>query len=182
MRESALQTQKSVQKENRRCSRHGAELPCSPGEANGGVGCPPRLPQCHGHCTEQISVCSHGGAHGATVDKAWRKHSLCMHSHKRHPARAAAHEEEPRVWQEGWELPSVKIRIGAAWSWRVGFVVRGCVEALLGKLQPVGSPQGISSGRTACYGETYDGAAEMKYYELIAASIPSSPALLREKR
>lgn len=57
-----------------------------------------------------------------------------------------------------------------------------CWKALLGKLQPVGSPQGISSGRTACYEETYDGAAEMKYYELIAASIPSSPALLREKR
>ena len=51
----------------------GAAAPCSPGEARGGAG---RAPAAHKHSTEQISTCSHEGAHRAAVDEAWRRHSL----------------------------------------------------------------------------------------------------------
>ena len=43
------------------------EVPCSPGEAHGGVGCPPAARR---HHVEQISVFRHEGAHGAAVDEA----------------------------------------------------------------------------------------------------------------
>ena len=43
----------------------GAEASCSPGEAHGGAG---HAPAAHGHHMEQISMCSHGGAHRAAVD------------------------------------------------------------------------------------------------------------------
>jgi len=65
--EMAQLTPRSVQKEGRSSTRHGAEAPYSLGEAHGGTGC---LPAAHGHHTEQISMCSHGGAHGAAVDEA----------------------------------------------------------------------------------------------------------------
>lgn len=42
-------------------------VPCSPGEAHVGAGCPHAA---HGHCSGQIGLCSHGGAHGAVVDVA----------------------------------------------------------------------------------------------------------------
>lgn len=51
MSEAALQPPRSVQEEGRRCSRHGAEAPCSTGEAHGGVGHPLAA---HRHHTEQI--------------------------------------------------------------------------------------------------------------------------------
>ena len=38
-----------------------------PGEAHGEASCPPAA---HGYHTEQISACSHGGAHEAAVDVA----------------------------------------------------------------------------------------------------------------
>lgn len=67
LRETALQTTRSVQKGDRKCSRHRAEALCSPGEACGGAGCPPAA---HGHYAEQISMCRHGGVHVAEVDEA----------------------------------------------------------------------------------------------------------------
>lgn len=61
-----LQTPRSLQKEGKGCSTHRAELPCSPREAHGGVGCPSAV---RGHCTVQISMCSHRVAYGAAVDE-----------------------------------------------------------------------------------------------------------------
>jgi len=43
-----------VQKEGRRCSKCGAEAPCSPGEAHGGAGCPPAARR---HHMKQIFTC-----------------------------------------------------------------------------------------------------------------------------
>ena len=62
--ELAIQTPRSVQMEGR-CSRHGTEALCSPGEAPRGAGCPPAA---RGHHMEQISLCGHGRAHDAAVD------------------------------------------------------------------------------------------------------------------
>lgn len=71
--ETALQTPRLVQKEGRRFSRHRAEACANPkGVVNWGTGCPFIA---HGHHTRQISMCSHGGAHGAAVDEACRE--LC---------------------------------------------------------------------------------------------------------
>lgn len=67
--ETALGAPRSGQKEHRRCSRCGAAAPHSPGEASDGAGCPPAA---HEHSAEQISTSSHGRAHGAAVDVAWR--------------------------------------------------------------------------------------------------------------
>jgi len=77
----------------------GAAAPCSPGEARGGAG---RAPAAHKHSTEQISTCSHEGAHRAAVDEAWRRHSPWIPLQEQPQARAAACEEEPMVGQEGW--------------------------------------------------------------------------------
>lgn len=55
VRGAALQAPRSVQKEGKRCSRYETEAPCSPGEADGGAGCPPAA---HGQCAEQSSACS----------------------------------------------------------------------------------------------------------------------------
>lgn len=57
----SLQPPKSWQKEGRRCSSSGATVSCIPGEVHGGAGCPLSA---HGHCTEHISMCSHGGDEG----------------------------------------------------------------------------------------------------------------------
>jgi len=46
-----------------------AKVSCSPGETHRRVGCPPAA---YRHCEEQISMCSHGGAHGAAVEVAGR--------------------------------------------------------------------------------------------------------------
>ena len=58
--------------QHKRCSRHGAEVPAAqerPAEKQA-------VPAVHEHCTEQISPCSHRGAHSAAVDEARRRHSL----------------------------------------------------------------------------------------------------------
>lgn len=63
-REVALQAQRSVQEKDKGCSRHGAESPCTPGEA--------RLGGCLPAAMEQISLCSHGGTYGVMVNRARR--------------------------------------------------------------------------------------------------------------
>jgi len=65
--ERDLQVPSSVPKESWRSSRHRAICRCSPGEPQGGAGCPPAA---RGHHTEQISICSHRGVCGAAVDVA----------------------------------------------------------------------------------------------------------------
>ena len=57
-RPAAVWAPRSVQEEGRRRSRRGAAAPCSPGETHKGAGCS----AASRHCTEQISMCSHGGA------------------------------------------------------------------------------------------------------------------------
>lgn len=52
-REAAKQPQRLVQKEDRRCSRCRAAVPCSPGEAHRWAGCPLAA---HRHRVEQIST------------------------------------------------------------------------------------------------------------------------------
>lgn len=58
VREAALRPPGSEQ-EDKRYSRHEAEAPCCTGEAYSGAGCPHTA---RGHCTEQISTYSDGGA------------------------------------------------------------------------------------------------------------------------
>ena len=52
MRQTALL---APRKEGIRCSKCGAEAPCSPGDVHGGAGCPSAA---HRHHAEQISMCS----------------------------------------------------------------------------------------------------------------------------
>lgn len=57
--EVAVKPPMAARKEGRKCSRHGAEVPYSPGEAHGeeSYSC-----AAYRHCVEHISTCSHGGA------------------------------------------------------------------------------------------------------------------------
>jgi len=62
---------------------------------------------------------------------------------------------------------------------RMGPVVRSCAGAVVGELQPVGSPCRISSRRTE---SDHGGEAGMNHYRLDAASIPSSHAPLGRRQ
>ena len=70
-------------------------------------------------------------------------------------------------------------------------MVQSHVGAVLGELQPVGSPHGITLGRTACHerdpygvgaGNDHGGTAEIKCYGVTSSSIPHSPAPLGGRR
>lgn len=100
VREATPQAPRSVQKEDRRCSRQGGAASCSSGEAHGGTGCP--------------LLCSHGETSGAAVDAAWgrQKHSgqeLRLNESSpewsRRPVGAAAtHGDLCGAVPEGWAL------------------------------------------------------------------------------
>ena len=61
-----IETPCSHQGEGRRCFRYTAAAPRSPCDAHEGA---------HGHRMEQISMCSHGGAHEAALRDAQRRNS-----------------------------------------------------------------------------------------------------------
>ena len=72
---------------------------------------------------------------------------------------------------------------------RMGPVVRSCAGAVVGELQPVGSPPRISCGGTAFHGKdpreagaesAYGGVAETKCYGLTAAPTSYSPVVPSE--
>ena len=131
-------------KEGIRCSKCGAEAPCSPGDVHGGAGCPSAA---HGHHAEQISMCSHGGAHGA-VDVAWRRYSPWIPLQEQPQAGTAGHWKERR-WVTGAGGAAACADLCWSGTWRV---VWSCVGALLEELSPVGSPCRTSSGKTASHG------------------------------
>ena len=121
MGETALQPPVSVQEEGRRCSRHE--------EAHRGASCPPTA---HGHHTEQISMHSHGGAHCAAVDEAWRRHSPRIPLQEQPCARAAAPGEKSAVGQEGWRSCHLWDCAGAVpegWAPWDGAVLKQCWES-----------------------------------------------------
>ena len=99
--ETALGAPRSGQKEHRRCSRCGAAAPHSPGEASDGAGCPPAA---HEHSAEQISTSSHGRAHGAAVDVAWRDMAAHGPLQEQPQAGTAAHGGvHPRMQRQNQE-------------------------------------------------------------------------------
>lgn len=134
---TSLQTPRSVQKEGRKCSTSKTEALCSPEEAHGGVVCPPAA---YGHYAEEISPCSHGEAHSAAEDEAWRRHSPWIPLQEHPWARAAAHVERPMVGQEGWG--------SCLWgpmrssAWRMEAMIGSYVRAVLKELQPMGTCAG----------------------------------------
>ena len=99
-REETIQGPKSVQKEGMRCSRHEAEVSCRPGEVHGGADYPPVA---YRHNAEQISMCSHRGAHGACSSGCGPEEAV-VHGE---PCRSSPGPdlqpsgEEPLVGQEG---------------------------------------------------------------------------------
>ena len=95
-RVTALQTLRSLQKEGRRCSRHRAEVSCSPEKDHAGADCP-LAAAAHGHHTEQISPCSHGGAHRAAVIKPEGGIANGKLLQEQLRARAAAQGEQPPI-------------------------------------------------------------------------------------
>lgn len=72
---------------------------CGPGKARGGAGYPPAT---YDHHMEQISKRSHGGADGAEVDEALRRHSPLIPLQEQPQDGAVACGEQPAVEQEGW--------------------------------------------------------------------------------
>lgn len=72
---------------------------CGPGKARGGAGYPPAT---YDHHMEQISKHSHGGADGAEVDEAWRRHSPLIPLQEQPQDRVAAHGEKRTCGEKGW--------------------------------------------------------------------------------
>ena len=135
MREMDQQTPRSVQEDGWGCSRCTAKALCSSGEAPGGAGCPTTA---HGHQAEQISMCSHGGGHNATVDVFGRNCSPW-----RAPIEAALGQR-----CSPWGPVMEQLLKGG----HCGMKPSGEV---LGRLQPMGSPCRISWGRMESHGRDF---------------------------
>ena len=110
-------------------------IPHSPGEAHSRAGCPPAT---HGHHTEQISTCSHGGAHGAAVDVSWRR----------------LQSMEPSRSSSGLELPPMEISLQC--SRRTGGAATHGAPCWCSvwKAAACGRPHRVSSGRMVSMGGT----------------------------
>ena len=156
MRKTALQRKGQC----RRCSRHEAVFPCPWWS---------RL-QPMGHHMEQISPCSHGGAHGAAEDVAPRRLQL---------KELLEEQAQPSWWkQQEWNR-----RSGGAAACG-GPLLEQCspetwthIKAVLEDLQPSRSPCRFRSGRMIFHrrdlmpGEEREdgGAAEAKHYGMSTA-------------
>lgn len=83
------------------CASSEEKFPCSQGEAHGGID---RAPTAQGHHLEQISSCSHGGAHSAAVDEAQRRHIPWILLKEQPQARVATCGDLCGVAPNGWAV------------------------------------------------------------------------------
>jgi len=110
----------SHQGQCRRCSRHRAEAPCSPGEALSGAGCPPAA---HGHHTSRSPCAAMEEPMVQQWIEAWKIHSPWRAPTGAPWAQAANWGEDTAMGQEGWGSCH---QWGSVWSsaWRVGPVLQ----------------------------------------------------------
>jgi len=155
-----------------------------------------RVLQAEDNHMEQISMCSHGGAHGAAVDVAWRRLQPWESPQRsRAWARAAAHGEGPQCgrragraavhggpcvtepywsssWRRGpWYEPMLEQCFKNCSLWEVN--IRSAGEGQ----HPVGE-----TSRGAEAESDHGGAAQTEHYGLTASLFPYSPVLLVGRR
>lgn len=158
-REAVLQAPRSVQEQCGRCSWHATEAPWSSGEALRGAGC---LQQ-----PVDTALCSHERCCSAVVEGTG--------------GRSCSLWGVAGLGQEGW---------GNCWPWRpvwssawtVGPVIQSRLGAVLGGLQPIGSPLRINSEQMASIEarveKDHGGVSEMEHYGVTAAPTLCSTAQL----